>query len=68
MYYEDINDSVKKFYAYGYIEANQIFDDVSVDELDRTYTYFVVYLDTESKIFTVEPYAGNIFLEGDIDE
>ncbi len=63
MYYENINDNVTKYYVYGTIEENLMYgDSLSKD------AYFIVYLDTKSKVFEIEPYNGEVFLNGDANE
>lgn len=65
MYYEKINNNITKFYVYGQVKKNQILDDELT--LDSSYVdqYFIVYLDTTNKTFSVEPYDGNIFIGGE---
>lgn len=63
MYYENINDNVTKYYVYGTIEENLMYgDSLSKD------AYFIVYLDTKSKVFEIEPYNGEVFFNGDANE
>lgn len=68
MYYEDLNKNITKYYVYGYVEKNQLFDEQFYTKLDIKDIYFIVYLDKESKTFSIEPYSGDIFKDGDIDE
>lgn len=68
MYYETIDSNIKKYYVQGYIEMNQLVNMNDSANLEKTNTYFIVYLDTENKIFSIEPYSGEIFMDGEIDE
>ena len=68
MYYENMKGNLVKFYVYGHIKDNQILDDFEVTKLNYQNVYFIVYLDFERKIFSVEPYDGELFLGGDNDE
>ena len=68
MYYSKLTDNITKYYVQGYIEQNKLFDDEVITELDNELVYFVVYLDSEEKIFSIEPYDGKIFMEGDLNE
>lgn len=68
MYYEKINNNVTKYYVYGYIEKNELSQDDIISNSEYKDAYFIVYLDTENKIFSVEPYSGDIFINGDNNE
>ena len=68
MYYETLSSNLVKYYVKGYIEENQIYDDEVLKKEDRNSVYFIVYLDSSDKIFSIEPYDGEIFKEGDINE
>lgn len=68
MYYETINSNIKKYYVQGYIEMNQLVDMKDSTNLEKTNTFFIVYLDTQNKIFSIEPYSGEIFMDGETDE
>ena len=59
MYQEKINDNIVKYYVSGYIEV-ETFDGLG----DRTNTYFIVYLDSNHKTFSIEPYDGEVFIGG----
>lgn len=67
MYYEYISNNINKYYVQGYIQENQLFDDELLTKQDYEIVYFIVYLDTNENIFSVEPYDGKIFKEG-LDE
>lgn len=70
MYYQGINDNITKYYVYGYVQQNQIFDDFETNKLASIDMYFVVYLDTTNKTFSIEPYSKELFEElgGDSNE
>ena len=68
MYYEKLTDNITKYYVFGYVEREELIENIQITKPDRLDVYFIVYLDTSKKIFSVEPYSGNIFLDGDIDE
>ena len=70
MYYEKLNNNITKYYVYGYVEKIQMFDDEDVNKLDTKDMYFIVYIDNENKIFSIEPYSKNLFdnIGGDNNE
>lgn len=68
MYYEKINQNITKYYVKGYVEKNQLFDFEEIVQTNKTDMYFIVYLDSLNKTFSIELYDGKIFLEGDLDE
>ena len=68
MYYENINTNIKKYYVQGYIETNQLVNLEDSVNLETKKLYFIVYLDTENKIFSIEPYSGDIFMDGEKNE
>lgn len=68
MYYETVTNDVTKYYVYGYIEKEELIENVEVNKPDRTIAYFVVYLDSAKKIFSIEPYSGEVFMDGETDE
>ena len=41
------------------------YDDIITNKLDYGKVYFIVYLDSKNKIFSIEPYDGKVFIEGD---
>ena len=67
MYYETISSSLTKYYVKGHVEANRIMDDAPLDTQDYDSVYFIVYLNSSDKLFSVEPYDGEIFKVGDSD-
>lgn len=68
MYYETITSNITKYYVKGHIEINSIMDDIPLQKQDYDSVYFVVYLNSSDKLFSIEPYAGEIFNDGDINE
>lgn len=67
MYYEYITKDINKYYVQGHIQENQIFDGELLTKQDYDAVYFIVYLDSNKNIFSIEPYDGKIFKEG-LDE
>lgn len=65
MYYSKISENLTKYYVKGTVEKNQIYDDEPLDRQKQPEIYFIVYLDSSSKTFSIEPYNGKIFIEGD---
>lgn len=65
MYYETINSNITKYYVYGYIQDNVIYDGNSIVKPNEVESYFIVYLDKTNNTFSVEPYSGEIFTNGD---
>lgn len=68
MYYEELSDNITKYYVYGVAFENQIYDGQELLESTYQDLYFIVYLDSENKTFSIEPYDGKIFIEGDTNE
>lgn len=68
MYYEKINSNITKYYVYGHIDRNQILDDEIILNNEYKEQYFIVYLDTTNKTFAIEPYNGDLFIGGEINE
>lgn len=70
MYYQKISDNITKYYVYGQVQANQIYDDFDMTEFSYNDMYFIVYMDTVNKTFSVEPYSSEMFLnlDGDTNE
>lgn len=68
MYYEILNDNITKYYVYGYVEKEELYEDGQINTSDKLDIYFIVYLDSNNKTFSLEPYSGEIFIGGDIDE
>ena len=65
MYYSQIEETLTKYYVEGRIEKNEIYDDIITNNLNYNKVYFIVYLDSKNKIFSIEPYDGKVFIEGD---
>lgn len=68
MYYETITSSITKYYVKGYVEKNSIMDNAPLKGKNHDSIYFIVYLNSSDKLFSIEPYDGEIFSEGDINE
>lgn len=65
MYYEQQSNNIIKYYVSGIIMKNQIYDEELLPQDDLSnMVYFIVYMDQENKIFSVEPYDGEIFIGG----
>ena len=56
MYYQNINKNITKYYVHGYIEKNQIFDYDLTNKLEIKDVYYIVYLDSENKIFSIDDF------------
>ena len=67
MYYTSIDKNVYKYYVYGSIEYSELYIDNS-SNTNSTDTYFIVYIDKNKHLYSVEPYYGNIFTNGEIYE
>ena len=61
MYYQNINDNITKYYVYGVIEKNEFSEEYSIDNSETKDAYFIVYLDSNNKTFSVEPSSLDIF-------
>lgn len=68
MYYQEINENITKYYVSGHIEKNQLYDDDYTNKLESRQAYFIVYLDSTNKTFSIEPYTGEIFINGGANE
>lgn len=68
MYYQELNSNIIKYYVMGYIDENRIYDGEDLENIEKKYTYFIVYLDSKNEIFSVEPYNGEIFNKEGLDE
>ena len=68
MYYEELQSSITKYYVYGEILKNQIYDEGMDEIIKGQDAYFIIYLDWENEIFSVEPYNGEIFIGGASNE
>lgn len=60
MYYEYLKNGLEKYYVYGKIESDDMNGTGSAFD-----SYFIVYLDRNSNLFSLEPYNGDIFAGGD---
>lgn len=56
MFEEKINENITKYYVYGYVEI-----DVMDSFPERNDAYYIVVLDSKNKIFSIQPYNGEIF-------
>ena len=70
MYYQNMNDNITKYYVYGQLKQNEIYDGDVITETPHIDMYFIVYMDKDNKTFSVEPYSNEKFasLEGDANE
>lgn len=68
MYYEQQNANLTKYYVKGRIEPNQIYDDSAPIDYNYDLVYFIVYLDSSNNLFSIEPYDGKLFKEGELNE
>ena len=59
VYYEMLDDNIIKYYIYGQILEEQI-DGFSTSGIDR---YFILYMDTNNMIYSLEPYSETMFSE-----
>lgn len=57
MYYEKVNENVTKYYVYGELITSYEYKFISEE-------YFIVYLDREKGLFSIEPYKGDVFKGG----
>ena len=64
MYYQKINDNITKYYVYGSIETSEFQEEITADDISSVDAYFIVYLDSSHHTFSIEPYSGDIFMEG----
>lgn len=64
IYEENINNHKVKYYVYGYLTVDDVFNSVS----DKADFYIIVYLDSKDSTYSVEPYDGKIFTNGDMNE
>ena len=68
MYYQEINKHVKKYYVQGIIKPNIIHDYTKVEIEEYENVYYIVTLDSKNQLFSIEPYDGKIFMDGDKNE
>ena len=64
MYYENLDKNIVKYYVYGNVIENKILDDDLITSEQGIDLYFIVYIDTNGSIFSIEPYNGDIFIGG----
>lgn len=62
MYEKVINEHIVKYYVYGYLSNNYFDYDNQIEY------YIIIYLNSKDFTYSVEPYDGNIFKNGDNDE
>lgn len=67
MYYEIVNDNVNKYYVKGTLIKETLDDNMNINKQELSIYYLIVYLDNKKDTFSVEPYDGKNFIEGDID-
>ena len=68
MYYEELNKDIKKYYVRGCVQSNIIHDFDIVEKEEDVDLYYIVMLNSEKQIFSVEPYDGKIFMDGEKNE
>lgn len=61
MYKVALNDKRTKYYLHGFLEVGGM----DITDVNRTPGYLIVYLDRENTLFSIEPYDGKEFKEGD---
>lgn len=64
IYQEIINDHKIKYYVFGYLGLNDIFANYN----EKNEFYIIVYLDRKDSTYSIEPYNGKIFKNGDLNE
>ena len=65
MYYTNLGNNIYKYYVYGSIEYSELYIDNSSNN-NTVDAYFVVYIDKNNHLYSVEPYFGDIFTNGEI--
>ena len=68
MYYQKLSNNITKYYVYGYVFPNLINQSIKDSINNKTDRYFIVYLDSKNLTFYIEPYDGDIFIGGEINE
>lgn len=68
MYYQTFSKNIIKYYVKGYIQKNELVELQNLNKFEQSDEYFIVYLDFENKIFSIEPYSGDIFMDGELNE
>ena len=67
IYYTKVNKNIDKYYVYGSIEYSELQIDNS--STTKSYdAYFIVYIDTYNRLYSIEPYYGSLFTNGEIYE
>ena len=61
MFYEELSENVNKYYVYG----NVLGDYPGENDDEKEEAYFILYLDSKNNTFSIEPYDGEIFMDGD---
>ena len=64
MYYKKLSSKLTKYYVKRYIEKN-VLNELNNNNLEKVETYFIIYLDSESQLFSIEPYSGELFIGGE---
>lgn len=67
MYYEAINENVTKYYVDGSLVKEEFDEYMNIVSNTSKEYYLIIYLNKKNDTFSVEPYDGEIFIEGDID-
>ena len=65
MYYKNLKKGINKYYVFGVIRPNILHDYEAVKENEEQEVYFVVVLDSNKQVFSIEPYDGEVFIGGD---
>ena len=68
MYYHEVNKNITKYYVQGIIKPNVIHDYTKVEIENYNNVYYIVTLDSKNQLFSIEPYDGKIFMDGDKNE
>lgn len=67
MYYQAVDEDITKYYVFGYAKSDDFSESyIEIDESNSM--YFIVYLDSNEGIYSIEPYDGAIFIEGENHE
>ena len=64
MYYTKISENISKYYVYGSIEYNEL-QTTNNFKSESNDVYFIVYIDKNKRLYSVEPYSGDIFNSGE---
>ena len=63
----DCRDNVNKYYVKGTLIKETLGTNMNVNRQEIKIYYLIVYLDNKKDTFSIEPYDGKKFIEGDID-